>query len=243
MEVEAQRRAARLRRGLADDLRGLREDAGVSKAALSVASGVDAGFICRIENGTERPSLETYSRLAAALGADLSTRIYPGTGPAIRDRHQARISEAMLTTLHPRWRAVPEVAVRSPVRGWIDLVLHDLSADTVVAVEVESELRRIEQLLRWHESKAAALPSWEGWPRRELPRSPSADPEVSRLLVVRRTRATRQATREFSRLLRSAYPARSEDALEALTGVGAWPGSAMLWARIDAGGVRLVGGS
>lgn len=54
--------------------------------------------------------METYARLAAALGADLSARLYPNTGPAIRDRHQAGIPEALLALLHPRWRPHTEVA-------------------------------------------------------------------------------------------------------------------------------------
>jgi hypothetical protein len=65
---------------------------------------------------------------------------------------------------------------------------------------------------------------------------------VSRLLVVRWTRANREAAAAARRVLREAYPADPRDALEALTGTAAWPGSAMIWARLGKGGARLDDG-
>ena len=70
-----------------------RTDAGVKRAVLARAAGVDPSYLGRIEAGTASPSIDTYARLAAALGSDLSVRLYPNTGPTIRDRHQARIAE------------------------------------------------------------------------------------------------------------------------------------------------------
>ena len=150
-----------------------------------------------------------------ALGADLSIRLYPNTGPSIRDRHQAGILEALLTSKHPRWHAYPEVGVRRPSRGWIDAALHDPRERTLVATEIQSELRRLEQLIRWSGEKAASLPSWDRWP------ALGEEPEVSQLLVVRDTRATRAVAREFGRVLRAAFPAHPDDALAALTSTAA----------------------
>lgn len=131
--AEARRVAARLHRGLADDIRRLREDAAVSRSQLATAAGVDLSFLCRLEEARERPSIETYTKLSLALGADLNTRLYPNTGPAIRDRHQARILEALMGHVDARWRVYPEVAVRRPSRGWIDALLHDPSRGVVIA--------------------------------------------------------------------------------------------------------------
>jgi transcriptional regulator with XRE-family HTH domain len=203
----------------------LREDAGVTRSELARGADVDPGYLWRIEAGTERPSIEIYARLAHALGADLAARLYPNTGPLIRDRHQAAILEALLAVRHPRWRPYPEIAVRRPSRGWIDVGLHDVRAGIFVAVEIQSELRRLEQLTRWAAEKAASLPSWEGWDR--LGQAPT----VSRLLIVRWTRATRTVVTSFRRQLAVSYPERSVDALEALTGTAPWPGSAIVWAR------------
>ena len=132
------------------------------------------------------------------------------------------MAEAVIGALHPRWRVTPEVAVRRPVRGWIDLALEDPAQDLIVATELESDLRRIEQLIRWSAEKAVAIGAG------------------SRLLVVRWTRANREAVSAARRLLREAYPADPRDALESLTGTAAWPGPALLWARIDRGRAELV---
>ena len=233
----ARRTADELHRRLGVDVARLRHDAGIRPAELARGSGVDPGFLCRIEQGAGHPTLETYARLAATLGADLSVRLYPNTGPAIRDRHQARILEALLALLHPRWRALPEIVVRRPSRGWIDAGLLDARSRVLVATEIQSELRRLEQLIRWSGEKAASLPSWDGWTQL------GEAPVVSQLLIVRDTRTTRAVAREFRRTLDAAFPAHPDDALAALTGTDPWPGPALLWASDEgrAGGVfRIV---
>ncbi|MES2209547.1 MAG: helix-turn-helix transcriptional regulator [Chloroflexota bacterium] len=236
---QARSRAERLHRGLGADIERLREDAGVTRSALARASGVDPGYLWRIEAGTERPSLEIYARLAASLGADLSARLYPNSGPVIRDRHQAAILEALLAMVHPRWRPYPEMAVRRPSRGWIDVGLHDARSGILVATEIQSELRRLEQLLRWASEKAASAASWDGWVHL------GGTPTVSQLLVVRATRSNRAVAREFRRTLTAAFPAHPDDALSALTGPESWPGAAILWAAADsqaAGRYRIATG-
>lgn len=233
--AETQRRATRIHRALGDDVRRLRDDTGVARAALAAAAGVDLAYLCRIEDGRERPTIDVLVRLAMVLGADLSTRIYPNTGPTIRDRHQARILEALLAQLHSRWRPFPEVVVRSPSRGWVDLVLQDARAELVVATEIQSDLRRLEQLLRWFPEKVASLPSWEGWAHL------GSVATTSQLLIVRSTRATRAIGREFERQLAAAYPAHPADAIAALTGTAApWPGAALVWAEIERDRVRFI---
>jgi hypothetical protein len=145
------------------------------------------------------------------------------------------MTELLLASRHPRWHPSAEVAVGHPVRGWIDQVLWDPSANLLVAGELESMLVRIEQQLRWSGEKAAALPSsgaWADWARVRVP-------EISRLLVVRWTRANREAASAARRALAVAYPADPRDALDALTGTATWPGPALLWARIDGGPHRL----
>ena len=222
---------------MAEDLQRFREDAGMSKAVLARAAGVDPAYLGRIEDGGECPSLETYERLAAVLGADVSIRLYPNTGPTIRDRLSAPILEVLLSALDPRWRPFTEVAVRKPSRGWIDAALHDARAHTVLATEIQSELRRLEQLVRWHAEKAESLPSWSGW------HGVRDEPEISRLLIVRRTRATRATANEFARQLKVAYPAHPDDALAALTtSTEPWPGPALLWAEAAGSHVRLLSG-
>lgn len=208
-------------------------DAGITAGALARAAGVSPAYLSKILAGTTLPTVETYAKLAIPLGADLATRLYPNTGPLIRDRHQARVVEALLGKLHPRWRPASEVGVYRPARGWIDLVLHDPREHLLIATEVESDIRRIEQQVRWAQMKRDSLPSWDGWPA-------DGDTRVSQLLIVRRTRASRQIALEFPTQLTVAYPAHPQDALAALTGTAPWPGSALMWAQIDATGVRFL---
>ena len=226
-QLDDRQRAIALRRSLAIDLRRLREDAGITRVALAREAGVHPSMITRIEQGTVNATLETYGRLAAALGADLAARVYPNTGPRLRDRHQVRMAELLLASLHRRWRATPEVAVHRPARGWIDVVLSDAAAGSLVASELESGLYRIEQLLRWSRAKAESLESAAGWS------AWSGSEAVSRLLVIRWTRSNREAASAARRTLHEAYPADPRDAFEALTGTAPWPGPAMLWARLD----------
>ncbi len=235
-ERPALRMAHATRGRLIEDLERLVADAGISHAALARAAGVSPSFLARIVAGTTWPSLETWARLGSTLGADLSCRLYPNTGPAIRDRHQGRIVEGLLGVVHRRWQRFGEIAVRRPARGWIDLVLYEPRDALVVATEVESALPRIEQLIRWSTEKAASLPSWERWPGLPEP------PEVSRLLVVRRTRTTRDAAACAEQQLRLAYPSHPADALSALCGNARWPGPALIWARIERDAVRFMDG-
>ena len=239
LQIDADRHAAKLRTSVAEDLRRLREDVGVSQVDVARVAGVTPSFVSRVEAGARSPTMESYARIAAALGAEISARVYPQSGPKIHDRHQVRMGELLLGQLHPRWRPSPEVAVRRPVRGWIDLVLHDPAAAVLVAAELESGLHRIEQLLRWSTEKASALGSASMWPRWT---DGGGEPTVSRLLVIRWTRLNREAVADARRALREAYPADPRDAIDALTGSAGWPGAAVLWARIDDGQPRLCPG-
>ncbi len=221
-----------LLRGLGNDMRRMREDAGRSQAAVSRASGISQSHVSAIEAGMARPSLEAVLAIAAALGCDLSVRMFPGTGPRIRERIQVAMSEALLASLHPRWRAQPEVPVYRPVRGVIDLVLADAAAHLVVPTELQSELRRVEQQIRWSVQKADALAAMHD----------HAGDRVSRLVVVRNTAAMRETVRAAALTLAAAYPARAADAIAALTADGPWPGAALLWANAERGEARILDG-
>jgi len=198
---------------------------------------VAPSYVHRILTETSEPSLDTYARLATALGADLSARLYPNTGPRLRDHTQAPMLEHLLATRHPRFGAFTEVLVRRPSRGAIDALLHEPREPVAIASELQGQLRRLEQQVRWHAMKAESLPSWDGWPHLGGP-----EPRITQLLIVRRTRATRAIAAEFARQLRTAYPAHPDDALGALTGTEPWPGSALVWMVVENGTARWATG-
>ncbi len=212
IQLAADQRTREATRAIGAELRRSREDQGISQRAVAASAGIDPGHLSRIEAGAVEASLGSLARASAALGGELSVRFYPGTGPRLRDHIQAAIVEALLRELHPRWKRFVEVPVYRPARGVIDLVLHDPTAPVVVAVEVQSELRRLEQLIRWSNQKRDALPSADIWQFAAAANSPP----VSALLVSCDPRArrgqspttTRNSCAPSTRRTREAYMRR-----------------------------------
>jgi transcriptional regulator with XRE-family HTH domain len=221
------RRSRDLRRRIGAEIRQLREDAGISQRRLSAAVGIDHGYLSHIERGEREPSLSSLVAIGAALGADLSVRLYPTTGPRLRDPIQARILEALLRLVHPGWDRMVEVPVTRPARGVIDTVFLGSDPPVAACTEIQSELRRLEQLIRWANEKAVSLPSAPFWDRISDP------PRIDRLLVVRSSRANREVVARFSETLRVAYPGRCAEAYASLRDPAMpWPGSTVLWAHL-----------
>jgi transcriptional regulator with XRE-family HTH domain len=156
VERRGNRRALDIRRQLAEEIRRTREDAGLSQRQLAGLAGVASSTLHAIELDRHDPCLDTLCRVAAALGMDLGVRLFAGTGPLIRDHSQTAMIAALLQEAHGGWIPDPEVWVHRPVRGVIDLVLRK-AEPPLVACEAQSDLRRLEQQVRWFRSKAAAL--------------------------------------------------------------------------------------
>ena len=145
--------------------------------------------------------------------------------------------EAFLQVVDPRWHRLLEVPVYRPVRGVIDVVLHETLPTVVIAAEAQSELRRIEQLIRWSHEKSDALPSASFWSGA----IGHADKHVDRLLLIRSTHTNRRVVAGLVETLGHEYPARAQDAYAALTTADAsWPGSAIVWMEVDGETARLL---
>ncbi len=223
---------------ISGDLRDARLERGVSQRALAAAAGIDHATVSRVEAGQAELPLRRLVALATALGMEPNIRLYPAAGPRIHDRVSAPIADALLRVAHPRWVPRLEVPVAVPARGVIDIVLADRQANDVVATEVQGQLRRVEQQVRWAAQKADSLPSAPGWPWTVGPSS------VSRLLVLRSTPETRALVRGLPDLFRAACPVAERDAWHALTGDGVrWPGNALLWAEVHGGRARILDGA
>jgi transcriptional regulator with XRE-family HTH domain len=207
----------------------MRLEAGLTLTALGGVVGVHRTHLARIESGVARPSLEVLMAIGVALGADLSLRYFEGAGPRLHDRFQARMVEALVSLLDRRWTTTFEVPVSKPSRGVIDLVLSDRSSPIVVAAEAQSELRRLEQQIRWGNEKA------DGLRQRLVDEDPAAQGiVVSKLLVLRSTTTTRELARRFEGTLAASFPAATADVIRGLTTPSApWPGAGIVWIRID----------
>lgn len=236
LQREETRRAERTARLIGEEFRHAREDAGLSQRRVAHAAGISQPYLAAVEGGSAVASLEVLQAVAASLGGDASLRFYPGTGPRLQDRFQAPMVEAFLRILHPRWQRFPEQPVHRPAAGLIDLALADAGAALLVAAEFHSQLRRLEQQIRWARAKSEGLASTA---LGELV-GDGAAPRVDRLLVLRSTSATRALAREFEATLSAAYPARTEDVLASLTGQAEWPGSGVVWVTIDKGDVHVM---
>jgi transcriptional regulator with XRE-family HTH domain len=232
LQIQADRRAMEGVRALGAEIRRFREDAGLPKAAIARIAGIHPTHLRLIEEGQRDASASVLARIAAALGSDYSRRLFPTSGPPIRDRFQARMVEAFRRELPPGWTRSVEVAVHRPVRGVIDAVLGHPAGRDVVAVECQSELRRLEQQIRWALAKSEALPSSAVWPF--FTPDPASPPAISAILLLRSTSATRELARTFRETLAVAYPAEPADLQRALADANVpWPGSGIIWVRLD----------
>jgi transcriptional regulator with XRE-family HTH domain len=235
IERLAARQAREIRGRLGSELRTARQDAGISLSRLATACGMSKGQLHRIEAGTSQPGWEVLARLCATLGRRVGLTLYPDGGPLVRDHISSAMVEALLRARHERWRPRLEVAVYRPVRGSIDLVLEDGAGVHVVACEVQSDLRRIEQELRWFRAKADAL---EAAREGVTGRGPTG--RVDRLLLLRSTQRTRAIVSQYRDLVEAAYPALARDAYASLVGDAPWPGDAIIWCRYEEGQARLL---
>jgi hypothetical protein len=138
--------------------------------------------------------------------------------------------EALIACVGAPWRARVEVPVPA-ARGVVDVVLERDLDRLAVVCECHSELRRLELVLRRLHDKTEAV--------RGLRQPADA---ASSVLLVRSTVATRSIARAYEATFRAAFPARPADALAALRGDSAWPGSVLLWARVERGKAVILDG-
>jgi len=227
---ELQRRQHQLHVRIGAEITELRTEANVSQTSLAAAAGIDQGYLSRIERGHTCPSVEILIRLAACLGADLGVRLFPTSGPRIRDRFQAPMIECLIRALHPRWSRAPEVQVNR-ARGRIDLALGLRTGDLAMACEAHSEFRALDLILRRLQEKTLALA--------ELGTFGS---KATSLLIVRSTARTRDLARTYEATLAAAFPGRAADAVAAHTGEADWPGSSIVWMELEGGRARLLSG-
>jgi transcriptional regulator with XRE-family HTH domain len=59
--------SAQLRESIGPRLRHIRQEKGMTVAALATAAGLDKGFLSRLERGAKQPTIETVLRLSASL--------------------------------------------------------------------------------------------------------------------------------------------------------------------------------
>lgn len=194
----------RLAHQLTTEWRELRLGAGVSQSAVSRTVGISRSAYARLERGEALEiGLVRAAIITAALGGDLSVKVYPA-GPPIRDAAHVALLAMLEARVGGRWRVVHEAPVgqAGDGRAW------DRRLDGPVSIGVEAEvaLRDLQALERRMQRK-------------------KQDSGVTRMiLVVRGTRRNRETLREVLPSLRGTFPLGSRELLQAL-GDGRDPGA------------------
>lgn len=143
----AAERAASIRIETGRNLRAARLDADVSLEAMAHKAGMSGSQASRIERALA-PGLtfEQAARLGAAVGLDLSARLYPAGDP-IRDVAHVALVERLRACLHPGLAIATEVPlpISGDRRAW-DAVIR--AADWRLPVEAETRPRDVQALDR-----------------------------------------------------------------------------------------------
>jgi len=138
---------ARIRTTIGMELRNSRRGAGLSQRVAGGAVGMSHAQVGRIERGkVADPTVGQLARLAAAVGLDLSVRLYPGTD-AVRDAAQLRLFGRFRLGLHPalRWRTEVPLPLGGDRRAWDAVIDGD---GWRAHVEAETRIGDVQALLR-----------------------------------------------------------------------------------------------
>jgi transcriptional regulator with XRE-family HTH domain len=132
---------------LGRELREARESSGLSLRDLGQAVSISHSQASRIERGlVHDPSLRALTRMAAAVGLEMSIRLYP-VGDPLRDVAHSRLLDRFRSELHPSLTIHHEVPFGRDhdLRAW-DAVVS--GAGWRVAVEAETRLADVQALVR-----------------------------------------------------------------------------------------------
>lgn len=105
---------------LGRELREARITRGLSQAVVAAAAGLTQARVSRIERGKDhRSTIEMLARFAAAVGLELSIRLFPG-GQPVRDRAHIELLERFRRAVGGTWRWSAEVPFPIPgdKRAW-----------------------------------------------------------------------------------------------------------------------------
>jgi transcriptional regulator with XRE-family HTH domain len=193
---------------------------GVSQRAIANAIGIDRSVITRLEQGEPGVSATVRARACAALGADFRMQLYRERSALIYDAAHARLVDRLVTMVGRGWRIELELAL--PGRRSVDAGFFSRTA--IVLAEVETRVRRFEQVQRELESKREAVRAQFGMDR-----------SIHIVLALPPTHHHRALVREHP-ALKAAFPASSAQVRAALADASLpYPGDGMLWVSASAG--------
>lgn len=134
----ADQRAGRALLDVGREIRDARVARGLSQSTVARATGLTQSQVSRIERGhNATASIGALSRLAAAVGLDLSIKVYPG-GQPLRDGAHIALLERFRAAAGPAWSWSSEVPMPIPgdKRAW-DRLMRGVG----ITIGVEGETR------------------------------------------------------------------------------------------------------
>ncbi|MDH4334851.1 MAG: helix-turn-helix transcriptional regulator [Chloroflexota bacterium] len=185
-----------MRSELIGSWRELRLAAGLTQATVARASGIARSTYADLERGrTAQVNLLLASIVSAALGQDLSVKLYPFGSP-VRDAAHLRLLSEFVARLSAFWRVTHEapLPIEGDRRAW-DLLLNGPAS---IGVEAETRLGDVQALER-----AIHLKQRDSGVRRVL-------------LVVRGSKRNRMLIRHHLPHLRTAFPLGTAEVMRAL---------------------------
>jgi transcriptional regulator with XRE-family HTH domain len=198
-----------------EDYRELRLRFGVSQRAVAIAIDVERSVITRLERGDPSVSPAIRARACAVLGADFRMQLYPERASLIYDLAHARIVERVVAMAGSGWRVEPESPL--PGRRSVDLCLW--SPLCVVLIEVETRIRRLEEIQRELHAKRDAIVARFGSERC-----------IHVVLALPPTHHHRALLRAHPALVTAMFPVPSAQIRRALADPGQpFPGDGILW--------------
>jgi transcriptional regulator with XRE-family HTH domain len=187
-------RAGDLARRFGSELRQARAAAGLTQTQLARMAGLSQSVVSRAERATRRIEWSTACTLASATGHELSLRLFPVGGVALRDSGQVQAVQAIVAEAHASWHPTIEHPINGRDRRAADLVLRG-PAETI-HIEVERALVDLQAQLRAAQLKRSALVEQFGHP-------------VRLVLAIPGTRRARHTLRGLLPTVEAAMPATS----------------------------------
>jgi len=194
-------RARYLRIFMGKELRIARVSGGLTQQRAAARAGVSQAFVSLVERGLRTPSWEVGCRLAAAVGCELSLRLYPAEGVGLRDSGQMELAEAIAAAAHPRWRLRLEDPVGDGSRRAVDIGLDH--PEELGVMELEGGLADFQGQYRIAALKRDAI-------------SARADRPVRLIIGVPDTAMIRRVLGTHAELIRRALPVSSRAIWRAL---------------------------
>lgn len=198
------------------EIRSTRRSQGLSQRDVAALARTSQPTISRLEHGSAETTIATLAAAGAAIGLDLSLRLFPSERSPLRDRGQVRMIETIVDRSSPKWNPTTEVAVAADTgdRRAVDLVL--ASALEVLAIEAQREFADVQAETRQHLAKRDVLQSRERRP-------------VRYVLALPDTHRMHQLVRDHAPLMRTLFPVSSRKAWHAIRSGEPLGGDALLW--------------